>query len=80
MYQRGGCAFVISDKLPSFGGFPGNSVISGQVMRNFVITAANQCAGNEKTAIAVGPFQPFGVAAQTLCLTHPDHPEICGVN
>ncbi|KAI2788237.1 hypothetical protein POX_e06250 [Penicillium oxalicum] len=77
--QYNSCAFVISDKLPSFGGFPGYSVISGQVMRDFTITAANQCSGTGKTAIAAGPFQPFEVVAQSLCLTSPDHPEICGV-
>jgi hypothetical protein len=77
--QYQSCAFVIADKLPSFGGFPGYSVISGEVMRNFAIDGANQCAGNERTAIAAGPFQPFGVAAQTLCLVSPDHPEICAV-
>lgn len=48
-------------------------------MRDFTITAANQCSGTGKTAIAAGPFQPFEVVAQSLCLTSPDHPEICGV-
>ncbi|RFU25830.1 hypothetical protein B7463_g10508, partial [Scytalidium lignicola] len=79
VYEGNGCAFVVSDKLPSFGGFPGYSVISGEVMRNFAVTAAQQCAGISKTAIAAGPFQPFDVVAQSLCLTSPDHPEICGV-
>jgi len=79
VYQNNGCAFVISDKLPSFGGFPGYSTISGGVFRNMAIAGANQCAGPGRTAIAAGPFQPFGVVAQTLCLTSPAHPELCAV-
>ncbi|KAF9885051.1 hypothetical protein FE257_000782 [Aspergillus nanangensis] len=78
--QYNTCAFVISDKYELFGGnFPGWSVISGQVMRNFAVTAANQCAGSYKTAVAAGPFQPGNWVAQSLCLTSPDHPEICAV-
>ncbi|KAI0542146.1 pectate lyase superfamily protein-domain-containing protein [Xylaria digitata] len=79
VYSNTNCAFVISDKYPTFGGFPGYSVISGEVFRNFAIIGANQCAGSSKTAVAAGPFQPFGIPAQSLCLVHPDHPEICAV-
>ncbi|KAI1327924.1 pectate lyase superfamily protein-domain-containing protein [Xylariaceae sp. FL0255] len=80
VYEADGCAFVISDKDPLFGSeYPGFSVISGEVLRNFAVDAANQCAGLSKTAIAAGPFQPFNSIAQSLCLTSPDHPEICGV-
>ncbi|KAH7312211.1 pectate lyase superfamily protein-domain-containing protein [Stachybotrys elegans] len=81
VYQANGCAFVMSDKHTDFGSlFPGNSVISGGVYRNFAVAAANQCAGSGRMAIASGPFQPLGAQAQTLCLTNPDHPEACGVN
>ena len=81
VYQNSGCVFVISDKYQDFGScFPGYSVISGGNFRNMAVAGAQQCAGNGRTAIAAGPFQPCNWAAQTLCLVNPAHPEICGVN
>ncbi|KAJ2969799.1 hypothetical protein NUW58_g9891 [Xylaria curta] len=61
-------------------GVDSQQLVPGEVFRNFAIIAANQCAGSSKTAVAAGPFQPFGIPGHSLCLVHPDHPEICAVH
>ncbi|KAI4103618.1 MAG: hypothetical protein LQ339_004147 [Xanthoria mediterranea] len=43
--QSSGCAFVIANKQPSFGGFPGSSCVTGAQMDQFIRGAANRCAG-----------------------------------
>jgi hypothetical protein len=80
--QSNGCAFVIADKDPHFGGgFTGNSCITGQNLIDMSVKGANQCAGNSPgTAIAAGPVQVNNVPAQSLCLVSKDHPEVCAVN
>lgn len=81
VFQEGTCAFVIATKDHRFGtDLPDTSCISGQNFRDMAIGGANQCGGSGKTAIAAGPVFTFnGVSAQSLCLTNPDHPEVCAV-
>ncbi|KAF2272061.1 pectin lyase-like protein [Westerdykella ornata] len=80
VYQNQGCAFVIADKYQDFGScFPGWSIIGGSIFSQMSRLGGNQCSGTKRTAMAAGPFQPCNFPAQTLCLTHPAHPEVCGV-
>jgi hypothetical protein len=81
VFQSNTCAFVIATKDSRFGtSLPDTSCISGQNFRDMAVAGANQCGGTGKTAIAAGPVFTFnGVSAQSLCLTNPDHPEVCAV-
>ncbi|KAL8677629.1 MAG: hypothetical protein Q9186_005964 [Xanthomendoza sp. 1 TL-2023] len=76
--QSSGCAFVIANKQSSFGGFPGNSCVTGAQMDQFIRGAANKCAGEGTIALQVGPDVSNGVRQDTYCLIGEEGAGICG--
>ncbi|KAI4237903.1 MAG: hypothetical protein LQ349_001503 [Xanthoria aureola] len=83
--QSSGCAFVIANKQPSFGGFPGSSCVTGAQMDQFIRGAANRCAGagaggdDGVVALQVGPdVMSGGVRSDTYCLVGEGEPGVCG--
>lgn len=76
--QSSGCAFVIANKQSSFGGFPGNSCVTGAQMDQYIRGAANKCAGEGTIALQVGPDVVDGVRQDTYCLVGQGGPGVCG--
>ncbi|KAL8999940.1 MAG: hypothetical protein Q9169_001346 [Polycauliona sp. 2 TL-2023] len=75
--QSSGCGFVIANKQASFG-FPGSSCVTGAQMDQFIRGAANQCAGDGRVALQVGPDVSDGVRSSTCCLVGEEGPGVCG--
>jgi hypothetical protein len=70
--QNSGCAFVVANKLSSFGA-PGASCFTGADIDNSIKNAANGCGGDSSMALQPGPS-----GFDTFCLVSQDAPGGCG--